>query len=102
VKVKPGSQSKEPIMAVYIVAYDLNKPNKDYRPLITALEGMTHCKPQKSLWFIQSSGTVKALRDLLSAYLDSDDTLLVSLVTKDAWASSNMANCAKWLQAKGL
>ena len=89
-------------MAVFIVAYDLNTPGKTYSELIAEIKKLQNCKPQKSLWFVEWSGTRTALRDKLGAHIDSNDTLLVSQVFKQCWASSNMAACAGWLEARGL
>ncbi|MDB6454706.1 hypothetical protein [Falsirhodobacter sp. 20TX0035] len=88
-------------MAIYVVAYDLNQTGQNYARLIEALRQMPHCKPQKSLWFVDYAGTAAQLRSQLNVHLDGNDTVFVDRVST-GWASYNMQNCAKWLNDRGL
>ncbi|WP_418024907.1 hypothetical protein ACNKFW_15420 (plasmid) [Paracoccus sp. TD-10] len=87
-------------MPAYIVAYDLRTPGKDYTNLIKALESFPHCKPQQSLWLIESAYGAIAIRDALSKHLDYNDTIMVSEVSR-SWAGRGMPKCGAWLNAKG-
>jgi hypothetical protein len=88
-------------MAVFIVAYDLRKPGKDYGELIRQLESVPSCHAQGSVWFIEHSGPSNVIRDTLRYHIDSNDVLFVDRVTSD-WGGVNMPVCGKWLNDHGL
>lgn len=88
-------------MAIYLVAYDLNQTGQNYQGLIGRLRQMDHFHAQKSLWFVNYSGTSSALRDDLGRWIDANDVIFVDQVT-GSWASINMPACGRWLNARGL
>lgn len=84
-------------MAVYIVTYDLNKPGKDYAPLLAAIRKYTHCHALKSAFFVDSREEAGAIRDKLTKLLDNNDSLYVMELQKH-WASNRKLNCTDWLK----
>lgn len=73
-------------MALFFIEYDLRK-RKDYPELIAELERIGAIRFLKSAWCVKRDDTVtpKALRDHLKQFIDTDDGLMVALVTN--WAS---------------
>lgn len=87
-------------MPIYLVAYDLNEPGKNYDRLVTVLEKFNHCHAQQSLWFVEAKGPTRALRDALVPHVDKTDRLFVDEIGE--WAGFNMPICGKWLNDRGL
>lgn len=88
-------------MAVFIVAYDLDKPGQNYTCITSKLESMNYCHAQGSVWFVEYNGSASALRDHLSSCLDQGDHLFVDVVS-GTWAGWGMPTCGKWLNDRGL
>lgn len=82
-------------MPDYLVTYDLRQPGRNYEALYEAIKSAPYCHGLESVWFIQHQGDAGAVRDWLKQYIDSNDILFVTAVGN--WASSNMAQCGKWL-----
>lgn len=83
-------------MAVYQVAYDLNKPNQSYgklEKLLMSYDGYIHS--QESVWFVHSAKSAAQVRDHLRQAIDGNDKLLVTKVT--AGAAINDSRTIKWL-----
>lgn len=79
-------------MATLLVGYDLNAPNKDYGPLIDAIKALgAWWHHLDSTWLVVCSSSAADVRDMLKAYIDSDDELLVIDVTGRgrAWRGFN-------------
>lgn len=78
---------------LYIVAYDLNKPEQDYPELIKALNGYPSNHIQKSVWLISTNQKANQIVDNLKQYFDKNDTLIVlawnddyqGLLTETQW-----------------
>jgi len=72
---------------LYIVTYDLNQLGQNYECIIKKLKAIEpHWHFQKSVWLVAWDGNAYSLAEHLNGCLDSNDTLLVSLVTEDsAW-----------------
>lgn len=92
----------EKYMAIskYLISYDLIK-DKDYSKLIEAIKSIAngYSKPLKSVWIIGHSGSASDIVNALSPYIDSDDKLLVTLVTKDtSWTVSLKEETRAWLR----
>ncbi len=86
-------------MAIFIVAYDLNRPVQKHKEVSDFLSRFAHCHAQQSVWLVEARSAA-SLRDALRAHLDSNDVLLVSEVST-AWAGLNMGECATWLNENG-
>ncbi len=84
-------------MSVYVVAYDLKKPGRDYDDLYDAIKKYAYCHMQKSVWLVDTALSAAALRDILKKPLDSNDMIFVGELQKH-WASSNNP-CADWLKS---
>jgi len=84
-------------MAVYIVTYELRKPNKDYKSLYEYLKTYTHCHSSTSCWFIDTNRTSVQVRDAVLAHIDGNDSFFVARLHQD-WASFDV-KCADWLNA---
>ncbi len=89
-------------MSVYLVSYDLGQPetSADYKKLITKLQSYpAWCKPEYSLWLIQTSDSVTSVRDALVELVDSNDKILVIKVGGTNWASFNLGSeVNEWLK----
>jgi hypothetical protein len=74
-------------MALYLISYDLMKPEKDYPNLIARLKQLGAKKVLYSEWFFISTATPSAIRDDLKQYgIDSNDRIMVvELVRNAAW-----------------
>jgi hypothetical protein len=79
---------------LYVVSYDLRKPNKDYTGLTEQLRnspGWWHYLG--STWLIATSESTSQLYNRLRAHLDEDDSILIieagnhvqGWLPKDAW-----------------
>ncbi len=77
-------------MRTFLVGYDLDKPDQDYKSLIEKLKSYgTWWHNLDSTWLIRAGDTVttSGLRDELKAQIGSSDKLLVMEVTGVSWAS---------------
>lgn len=69
---------------VYLVSYDLNEPDKDYKRLIDAISRYGNpCHVLKSQWLIQFDKSAKQLCDELTAFVDESDELFVCEVNQN-------------------
>ena len=89
-------------MAVYLVSYDLNKPEQDYPALIRAIETYNannehFCKVLKSQWFLYSNKTAKQIFNHLSRFIDEDDELFVCELNGNCFGKFNAPRPAKWV-----
>ena len=74
-------------MKLFWIGYDLQSPGKDYRRLNDELIALGARKILYSDWVLRSSFTATQLRDVLQAYIDHNDWLMVAEVSN--WASYN-------------
>lgn len=88
-------------MSVFIVTYDLKKIGQNYTCITGKLEALKAFHAQGSVWFVNSNGTVAAIRNHLQPCLDANDILFVGLITKGNWASTNMTALATWMANNG-
>jgi hypothetical protein len=83
-------------MTTYMVGYDLNSPGGDYSGLVAHLK--TYPKwwhRLDSTWLISTTATAVQIRDSCKAYLDSNDEILVAVVSAPAaWAGFDSS---QWL-----
>lgn len=79
-------------MAVHWVNYDLNKSGQDYTKLIEYLKShQSWAKPVKSSFFVKTSLTAGGLRDGIKPYIDSNDDVVVVIVTSQDWATFGLS-----------
>jgi CRISPR-associated endonuclease Cas2 len=72
-------------MALYLIAYDLRKPDFDYADLDSKLEQLGAKRVQESVWMLRSNESAKALQNQLKGSIHKKDRLLVAEV--HSWAS---------------
>jgi hypothetical protein len=91
-------------MKVFLIAYDLIKPEKDYPDLINTIKGISGswCHVQKSVWMTKAnaSATAASTEEIIQTSTDSNDKVFVADVTGDAMAWNNLgAEITNWIQA---
>lgn len=67
-------------MALFLVSYDLNKPESEYPQLLAYLKLIGAKKVLGSGWLVRSSATRDAVYKGVRTHLDRDDTVLVCLI----------------------
>jgi len=77
-------------MALYLISYDLIRPEKDYEDLINGLERAGAVRVLFSQWLLRTNRSKKEVYDYVrSQGMDGNDKLLVVAVSE--WiASANM------------
>lgn len=87
-------------MNTLLISYDLNRPHQDYPKLLDKLRSYgTYWHHLDSLWIIKTSESAKEMRDVLKAFIDSNDELLVVNITGDPAAWTGFSDRAsKWLK----
>lgn len=87
-------------MNTLLIGYDLNQPGKNYDALIDAIKGIsgTYWHHLDSTWLVETTLTPVEVRDLLSAYLDSSDELLVLTASAPAAWRGFKESGSKWLK----
>ena len=82
-------------MAIILVTYDLKQPGRDYGPVYDYMKTFTWCKGLESVWLLDTSTSVTAIRDKLKTLIDGNDKVFVTKLKND-WASVNYY-CSDWL-----
>lgn len=85
-------------MTSYTVSYDLIK-RKDYQSLWDELKRLGAHRTQDSYWLVSVSNTAKELHDHLKGFIDGDDKLWVSELTKNHYFSNANAGTNNWLKS---
>jgi CRISPR/Cas system-associated endoribonuclease Cas2 len=83
-------------MTTYILTYDLNK-NKDYEQLWNELERLEAHRALRSFWLLNVDATAPDLRDHFSDFIDDDDFLWVSELTKHRNFTKAFKGTKQWL-----
>lgn len=84
-------------MTTYTVSYDLIK-RKDYPELWGELERLGAHRTQDSYWLLSASNTAKEVHDHLKRYVDGDDRLWVSELTRNHHFSNAKPGTNNWLK----
>lgn len=85
-------------MKTYIVTYDLNRPGQNYDALIVAIKSYTNwAKIQRSTWAIQTNNSSVQIRDHLRAHMDTNDSLFVGELGRDAAWVGLSKEVSDWL-----
>lgn len=84
-------------MTTYTVSYDLIK-TKDYPKLWEELERLKAHRTQDSYWLVAISMTAQQLHDHLKAFVDKDDKIWVSELTKNHHFSNAKGGTIDWLK----
>lgn len=91
-------------MKVFLITYDLIKPEKDYADLINAIKAISGywCHVQKSVWMVKAdvSATAASIESIVAKAADSNDKIFVADVTTDAMAWVNLSQeITDWIKA---
>lgn len=85
-------------MTTYTVSYDLIK-RKDYPTLWEELERLGAHRALESFWLVAVNNTASELRDHLEAFVDEDDRIWVSELTKNQAFTKALVGTNAWLKA---
>lgn len=73
-------------MALFYVAYDLDKPGQNYPNLWDELESLAAVRVQDSVWALRATDTTASeLCKLLNTHVDKNDRLLVVQSARSSW-----------------
>ena len=86
-------------MAVYVVTYDLRNESgtQDYEVLWQELKRLDAHRALDSVWLVNINGTAKQVHDHIKRFVDNDDRLWVSELTKNHWYSNVRGGTNKWI-----
>lgn len=77
-------------MGLYLISYDLRK-QRDYEPLWDALAKANASRLLQSVWLVELSAEIGAVRQALSALMDNDDGLaVIELKPGSGWATKSV------------
>lgn len=89
-------------MTVFIVNYDLRKPEQDYDDLHDALESYRdYHHSLQSFWLVDAdTDDASEIRDDLKEHIDSSDSLVVLKKCDSGitWATNNASDTGTWLE----
>lgn len=86
-------------MKSYLITYDLHSPGQDYSTLFDAIKKVGtwwHCLD--SNWIVKSDSSAETIRDSITPYIDSNDSLLVIALTGEAAWIGFTKECSDWLK----
>lgn len=88
-------------MKTYLICYDLNKEGQNYKKLIEEIKKMAngYWHHLDSTWIICTEANAKMICNQLKQFMDSNDELLVSEITKlgSSWTGFNKSG-TDWLE----
>ena len=71
-------------MKIYLISYDLSKPEQDYEGLISAIEKFSApLHIQKSVWLIDTDLKTLQIYSMLKPFADKDDKLFICPLDMD-------------------
>ncbi len=86
-------------MKLYLITYDKNAGD-NYEPLYKRIQECGSAwHGMQNTWFVESSWSAVQIRDHCAKALDSNDKLLVSLVTESAWLGFSTKG-SEWIVQK--
>ena len=84
----------------YIIAYDLNKPRKDYPGLEEQINKFAaQCWILESTWIVKTRHTSAEIKKLLSA-ADRNDGVFIAKIDIDSCAGRLNDDARKWINAQ--
>jgi len=88
---------------VFLISYDLIKPEKDYKDLIAGIKAISGswCRVLASVWLVKapSTETPASLGARVRSLIDGDDKLYVADVTGDQMAWWNLSDeISTWIK----
>ena len=87
-------------MGTYLLCYDLRNESgsQDYETLYERLKELDAHRTQDSVWLINVNNTAKELHDHIKTYMDDDDRLWISELTKKHHYSNARKGTNDWLK----
>lgn len=81
-------------MAVYIISYDLRKPDYDYQPLYEALDKIKAKHLQDSVWGVHTSSNAAQVFDYLWQHMhnEKDRLFVIPFDKEQEYKSQNAIN----------
>jgi len=81
-------------MAVFIISYDLRKPDYDYQPLYDALAKVKAKHVQDSVWGINTTSSAEVVYDYLWNFMHSakDRLFVIPFDKSDGYKANNSIN----------
>lgn len=70
-------------MKKYSVSYDLNKDNKNYDGLYSAIQSYPAMRALDSTWFIKTDSSASDIYKHLSSEIDKDDSIFISEINSN-------------------
>ncbi|MEE1612087.1 CRISPR-associated protein Cas2 [Microvirga sp. CF3016] len=90
-------------MAVYVMSYDLVNEAEgtyDYRPLWSELKRLGAHRTQYSTWLVDLDNTPQEIVEHFQQYVDNNDRLMVTKLTKEYWYDNAIGGTKAWLAAR--
>lgn len=90
-------------MAVYLISYDLNKQEKNYTKIISAIKLIDPSTYHvlKSQWLISSQLLAAEINERLCRYIDKDDDLLITEIRGNyAGYLGNSDDLSAWIKTR--
>lgn len=86
-------------MAVFIISYDLRKPDFDYKPLYAALDKIGAKHLQDSVWGVRKDNTAEQVWDYLWQFMhnERDRLFVIPFSKEDDYKSHNAITLLKGL-----
>lgn len=85
-------------MKNYCITYDLNKSDKNYDGLYTAIKIFNNVHVMDSVWFVKTNLNANQIYDKLKPEIDNNDNLFICEITYDrsGWLSKSVW---EWLKS---
>lgn len=85
-------------MKHYCITYDLNKSDKNYEGLYSAIKTFNNIHVMDSVWFVKTNLNANEIYDKLKSEIDNNDNLFICDITFDysGWLSKSIWN---WLKS---
>jgi len=85
-------------MAIYVAAYDLHMPDRDYEPLYKYLRTFSYAHCIDSVWLLETTWTAAQIRDGMLKHMHEKDTILVIRAQFEA-AWNEYGDCGPWVKS---
>jgi hypothetical protein len=80
-------------MALYLISYDLDKPEQNYSGLLGRLRELGAQRFLYSEWFLINAANAQQIRDDLMRFIDNNDRILVAEIKNHAaWNNLMLSN----------
>ncbi len=87
-------------MALYLLACDLQKTERDHVALARRLASLNAVRTLDAVWLVEVSMSAASLRDVVMAHVGDNDRIFVAELTPAAdWAHLNSIALKPWMTA---